>query len=117
MVGELVLELNVFQRTEFGKQSHFLRQIGQAGFAQFTPVGNADVSYVPAIEVDGATIVTSIAIDVAAQRRLSCAAVGHNEVMFAAFHGQTALPHLAGNGFAPGKDRRQRVMKVDFLHL
>ena len=73
-------------------------------------------AYVLSVKQELARVVHTVAIDVAAHRRLARAALGRDKVVLALLEGEVLQPHFALVLFSAGKHRRQRISQFNRVH-
>lgn len=72
-IGESVLQLNVFQSRQLRENAQLLEQHAQRMFSQFYPLMNGERADIAFIKVDNTLVIVAISVDIAAQRRFTCA--------------------------------------------
>ncbi len=103
VIGEAVLELDVFEGGQFGKDAQFLEKDAERVLAYLHPFVDGERADVPFVEVDDALVVTPIAVDIAAKRRFACAGGRFYEVTLPFAERNVLMPYVGGDGITFGK--------------
>ena len=69
IIGESVLQLNVFQSRQLGKMRSSWNSMLSECFSQFYPLMNGERADIAFIKVDNTLVIVAISVDIAAQRK------------------------------------------------
>ena len=103
IIGEAILELNVFEGSQFGKEAQLLEEDAEGMLAYFHPFVDGERTDVPLVEIDDTLIVAAVTVDVAAERGLACARGSFYEVTLPFRECDVLMPHVGGDGITIGK--------------
>ena len=93
-MSELVFDLYVLPRSEFGKHPEFLKDVAEGSLAQSRPIGCAKLTDVTPVKSDGAPIVVTIACEETAERGFAGTGRGFNQIEVSSFEADLLLPEV-----------------------